>query len=258
MTEEYFQITNRFGEKLEALMRKPSALGKYPAIILVSGLGMDLHEWNNSFDEISRLLVKQGYLTLQFSFSGCGNSQGKYVEMTFNRQARQIEDMLAHLQNRQNVNENKIGLVAQSCGVPSTLLVNTQIIISYIFISGAFDPYNELKRMFIKRNAFNPSGISKYPRSSGAITYFGKAFWQDLKKYNEQVLIRSINVPALVLHGDKDDYIPFVKAQSAFKFFPNSKSRFKLFRGADHGFEIPLAVREEFLREVVNWFQQTL
>jgi len=61
MTDKSFFITNRFGEKLEALIRQPNKKGKNPAVLFVSGLGMDLHEWNNSFDEISKLFVNKGF-----------------------------------------------------------------------------------------------------------------------------------------------------------------------------------------------------
>ena len=72
MKEESVWITNRFGEKLEALLRKPEGEGPFPAVVFVSGFGMDLHEYINSNDEISKRLVAQGILKIQFSISGCG------------------------------------------------------------------------------------------------------------------------------------------------------------------------------------------
>ena len=74
MTEESLWITNRFGEKLEAILRKPDGNGPFPAVVFVSGFGMNLHEYINSNDEISKRLVQKGILTIQFSFSGCGKS----------------------------------------------------------------------------------------------------------------------------------------------------------------------------------------
>ncbi|MBI3576976.1 hypothetical protein HY086_02990 [Candidatus Gottesmanbacteria bacterium] len=65
--EESLWITNRFGEKMEALLRKPDGKGPFPAVVFVSGFGMDLHEYKNSNDEISKLLVDAGFLTVQFN-----------------------------------------------------------------------------------------------------------------------------------------------------------------------------------------------
>ncbi len=42
MTEESLWITNRFGEKLEALIRKPAGGGPFSAVVFVSGISMDL------------------------------------------------------------------------------------------------------------------------------------------------------------------------------------------------------------------------
>lgn len=86
-------IKNRFGEKLEALKeyserpvrgwsapacRQGRSGGKYPAVLMVPGLAMDLHEWAGSFDEIAEKLVKAGFLVLRFSFAGCGKSEGDF------------------------------------------------------------------------------------------------------------------------------------------------------------------------------------
>ena len=101
-------------------MRKSDKKGKFPAILLVPGFGMDLHEYNGSFDEIAKVLVNEGFLTLQFSFAGCGKSEGDFVEMTFRRQAAQVRDMFEYLVKREDVDKKRIGVIAQSCGVPST------------------------------------------------------------------------------------------------------------------------------------------
>jgi uncharacterized protein len=88
--EQKLFITNRFGEKLETIIRKPDGNGKFPAVIFVAGFGADLHEYNNSHDEIAERLVNSGFLTIQFSFAGRGKSEGSYEEMTIDRQAKQV------------------------------------------------------------------------------------------------------------------------------------------------------------------------
>ena len=77
MIDETVWIPTRDGKKLEGLLRKPfdktqgkpAGHGPFPTVVFVPGLGMTLHEWNNSFDEIVKALVAAGYLTLQFQFS---------------------------------------------------------------------------------------------------------------------------------------------------------------------------------------------
>lgn len=52
----------------QGFVRKPKGKGPFPAVIFVHGLGMTMHEWKNSFDEISERLTAEGFATLQFTF----------------------------------------------------------------------------------------------------------------------------------------------------------------------------------------------
>lgn len=258
MVEENLFITNRFGERLEALIRQPDKSGKFPAVLFVSGLGADLHEDGNSFDEISKLLVKNGFLTLQFSFAGCGKSEGNYAEMTFERQARQIEDVLTILLQQIAVDTQRVGLIAQSCGAPSALSVDLSGIKSVLFISGAFNTYDNLKRKFIEKKAFNPSEISYYPRSSGKIDPIGSNFWKTFESYDEIKQAKILSVPVFLATGDSDSYVYPDDAKRIFEAVPHKNKRLKIYPSGDHGLEKPPQARAEFLRDAVEWFKSTL
>ncbi len=258
MNQQDLWVHNRYGEKLEALLRKLKTSGNFPAVLLISGLGMDLHESNNSFDEISKLLVKSGYSTLQFSFAGCGKSQGKYVEMTFERQARQIEDIIAWMLSQSIIDSNRIGIIAQSCGAPSTLLADVSQVKPLFFISGAFNTYANLKRKFIEKKAYNPTGLSNYPRSNGKTDPIGPNFWNDLEKLDESNLAQKIRSPVFIATGTNDSYVNTQDARNIYNFFPNPLKRIKIYNDGDHGLENPEPVRKELLRDIVNWFQKTL
>ncbi len=258
MVEEKLFIANRFGEKLETLIRRPNKSGKFPAILFASGLGADLHEDGNSFDEISRLLVQKGFLTLQFSFAGCGKSEGNYAEMTFERQARQIEDVLTFLIKQNAVDVQRIGLIAQSCGAPSALLTELSGIKSLLFISGAFNTYANLKRKFIEKNAYNSNGISYYRRSNGKVDPIGSDFWKVLASYNEIKQAKKLTMPVFLATGDRDSYVYPEDAKCIYEAIPHKNKRLKVYPGGDHGLTKPVQVRAKFLHEVVEWFDKTL
>lgn len=170
MSEENFWITNHFGEKLEALLRKPEGSGKFPAVLFVSGFGMDLHEYKNSHDEIAQTLVKNGFMTLQFSFAGRGTSAGNYLEMTLQRQAVQIDDVISWLSKTINSEDNrKIGLHATSFGVPSTMCAQLAKITSLCFVSGAYYPGKSMRQVFIEERhvVVEPGKNVVIPRSDG-------------------------------------------------------------------------------------------
>jgi len=252
-------VKNQFGEKLETVIKYDGKKSKYPAILFVSGFGQDYHEYANSFDEIAETLVKKGFLTIQFSFAGCGKSDGDYREMTLRRQAAQIKDVLKFVKKNPKVDSEKIGLVAQSFGVPTTILTLPIPVKSMIFVSGAVKPYESIREVFIERDSFNPAGISTLPRSDGKFTSIGPEFWQDLKQYKSfPSLLKAHSNSLLIIHGAQDTKVSTKNVKKLFAAAKGSK-KLKIFKGGDHGIdEVPKAVRQEFLQDIVNWFKKTL
>lgn len=260
MIEKKLWITNRFGEKLEALLRKPSEKEKFPTVLFVSGFGMDLHEYKDSNDEISKRLVGERFLTLQFSFAGRGKSEGDYKEMTIGRQAKQVEDMLEWLGKRRDVDHRCIGIFAQSFGVPTTILVSPQKVNSMIFNSGAYYPYRSMQKVFKDEYAYNPEGLSirKSP-STGVVSIVGPQFWNTLSRFDQRKQAMLITIPVLMIHGDRDTKIAANDVMRTFHSIGSKQKRLKIFKGGDHGIiDVPRRMREEFLKDVILWFKETL
>lgn len=260
MTEEPFQITNRFGEKLEALVRKPQGEGPFPAVIFVSGFGMNLHEYINSNDEISKRLVSQGILTLQFSFSGCGKSEGDYSQMTLERQGQQIGDVLRSVRLRDDVKRDHIGIHATSMGVPSTLLADFSRYAALCLVSGAYQVNCSIHKVYEEERGvkINYTGTTQLSRGSGATTPVGPGFWKSIAAFDSIKEVRNIKIPIFLIHGDQDTKVSTAEVQEVFVVIP-SKKKLKIFKGGDHGItDVPRLMREEFLNDVVDWFTKTL
>ena len=259
MKEESVWITNRSGEKLEALLRKPDGKGPFPAVIFVSGFGMDLHEYINSNDEISKRLVSEGILTLQFSFSGCGKSEGDYREMTLERQAQQVEDILGWIKQRTDVNH--VGIHATSMGVSTTLLANITDCASLCLVAGAYQVNRSIHKVYEEELGvkINYSGTTELPRGSGAKTPVGPGFWKSIAAFDAISQARKVTIPVFLIHGDQDTKVSTQEVQEVFAAIPSKKKNLKIFQGGDHGItDVPRAMREEFLSEVVEWFKQRL
>lgn len=252
-------ITNRFGERLEALYRKPRKSGLFPAVLFVSGFGADLHETNNSFDEISKLLTEHGFATLQFSFAGKGKSEGNYLDMTLIRQAKQVEDMLLWLRKRKDIDVSRIGILALSFGVPSTLALSLTEVRSLCLLSGVYFPENYMYKAFNVSGEYNPSGISFRKHTDGTISRVGPEFWKVIKSLNPQKIYKAIKIPVFVIHGDMDLKVNSEQTRKAFDLFSSETKRYKIFHGGDHGITcVPREMREELLVDIVKWFKDTL
>lgn len=251
-------IKNRFGERLEAEIKYDGKKEKYPAILFISGFGQDLHEYANSFDEIAEKLVKEGFLTIQFSFAGCGKSEGNYQETTLQRQALQIKDVFEFIKKNPKVETNRVGILAQSFGVPSLIVALPLEAQSLIFVSGVVSPYRSIKEIFVERKSFNPRGVSALPRSNGAFTSVGPEFWQDLKKHKDFAsLVKTYRRPILILHGLADTYVSANQVKKFYQAIPVKKT-LKIYKKGGHGIEFPKEKRQEFLQDIVNWFEKTL
>ncbi|MDO8452037.1 MAG: alpha/beta hydrolase, partial [bacterium] len=226
----------------------------------VSGFGMDLHEWKNSNDEISGRLVNEGIATVQFSFAGCGKSEGDYRHMTLERQARQIEDVIAWCLNSFGPGIS-LGIHATSMGVPSLLLANISNISSLCLVAGVYEVNRSIHKVYEEERGISIDyrGTTLLPRGSGASTPVGPEFWKSIEAFTIQSVIDKVTMPALLIHGDNDTKVTTEEVKGVFAAIPSNEKRLKIFAGGDHGIvDVLRPMREEFLAEVTEWFKKTL
>lgn len=235
---------------MDTLIRKPKGKGPFPAVLFVAGLGMTMHEWNNSFDEIAQRLADAGIMTVQFQIPTF-DAQGNSYEVPIRRRATMVEEAFLWLSKQKDVLPDRIGVVAQSYGVTTALAANLPKVRTSVWVSGAYVPQNSLAKAYKE--------VEELRRSSGKNTIVGKAFWEDVRKFDDVALAQKIHFPIFVIHGDKDNKIPVSDAKMVFHALGSSKKKLKVFEGGDHGItDVPRSMRDEFLHDVVEWFKETL
>ena len=105
----------------------------------------------------------------------------------------------------------------------------------------------------------NYSGDTTLPRSSGENTTVGKEFWLSLKSFDSIARVQQLVPPVLVVHGDQDTKIPVNDVEKVFEAIASTQKKLKVFKGGDHGItDVPRPLRKEFLRDIVEWFAETL
>lgn len=255
MTEEKILISIQGGVKLEGLLRKPQGDGTFPAIIMVSGFGMDLHEDKNSNDEVSKRLVDAGFLTVQFNFSIVGTER----ELALPDRASELASVVKWAKQNKNIARDRIGIHATSFGAPTTLSMHTAGVKSFVFVSGVYW-LTRFKKQFQGRGAtIYYDKDTDLPRSGGRKTIVGPEFWPSIDAFDPLVIARKLFAPVLVIHGDQDDKIDTADVRKFYDAVVSKKKTLKIFKGGDHGItDVPRAMREEFLKDVVEWFKQTL
>lgn len=243
--------TNMDTGKIQTLWRKPSGAGPFPTVIFVHGLGMTMHEYKNSFDEIADLLVKNNFATLQFQFPIF--VEDKCRELPLFKRAAILEEVLKQV-------KQPYGILAQSYGAATLLASGNLPAKSYCFVSGAYNFKQSIERVYQERGVkINYQGETTLPRISGENTTIGADFWQDAEKFSAIEAVKKIHAPILFLHGDQDTKIPSSVAQKIYAAAPSPQKQLKIFAGGDHGIvDVPRPLREEFLQEIIRWYTKTL
>ena len=259
MIKQSVQIPVRDKITLDGLIRMPEGKGPFPSVIFVSGLGMTMHEWNGSFDEIAQKLVDIGIMTVQFTLP-VFDAKGRCRELALGKRGEIVEDVLFWVRQRGDVQKERIGVLAQSYGAVTVLGINTKGIHTLLFVSGGYFPLKSIARVYTEKGVtINYNGDTSLPRSSGEKTTVGKEFWKDIKTFDDIGYAKRLHLPVFMIHGDHDSKIPISDAQKVFDAVPSKHKKLKIFKGGDHGItDVPRAMREELLALVTDWFFQTL
>jgi len=224
-----FEVTSRDDEKLKGVRSVPNEIdSKLPVILFVHGFSSNADSSTLcSIDE----RLNDRYITYRFSFSGRGESEGQYVDMTLSKEVSELKSVLDYIKSQENA--TKIVVFAHSFGTNSTIALNPKV--DLIILAAPFDNPIEF---YEKRYAENlhKDGISCWKKTStGETVCLGSGFWSDLEKYKLDELAQDITSPVLIVHGLSDTTIFPNQSERIFKNLKVKKQRV-LIPNADHKF----------------------
>lgn len=261
MSQEKTSLANKFGENLDILLRKPQGKKKLPCVILVQGIGMDMHEWKNSHDEIAKRLVHQNFATVQFNFSYQKNVTDTLdSEIGLAKRAKELEDVIAWTVKNPHLDPVRVGIYAMSFGVSTVLLTSLHHIRSLCLTCGiGFRPENYIKRYLNRGDTINKDGETRLTRSSGKTMIVQADFWPSLENLRQEELVAKLRIPVFVVHGNLDEYVTNDDMQCVYGAIKSRGKKLKVYNGAHHGFDdAPKKIHDEFLHDVLKWFKTTL
>ena len=90
----YEQIIKDDGIKLRGVINTPSNFDqskKYPIVIFFHGFGGDRNGTCFFRTNHAKNLIEKGYLVARFDFSGSGESDGSFYDMTVSRELKEAE-----------------------------------------------------------------------------------------------------------------------------------------------------------------------
>ena len=218
-------IKNKQGEKIDYTFHYGSQKNRY---LLIVGHGVTGDKDHSLVAGLSENVANEGMSVLRFSFSGNGESEGRFQESTI---SKGIDDLYAILTTATKQGwrpiyagydmGSAIGVLTASIDSRIQLLISLAGIVKTQVFSqaefGVVSPNNAYMR-----------GDPKCPLSH--------EFVDDMKQINS-VLPRasSVEIPWLLVHGTADEIVPITDSHSLILNFENSRELIEI-DGADHLF----------------------
>jgi pimeloyl-ACP methyl ester carboxylesterase len=188
------------------------------------------------YDELAEFFAERGLNSVIFDFSGTGLSKGKFRVLNW------VEDLIEIVGNFKSVH-----LVGFSLGgIPATYVARLKAVKTLTLV--ATPCCFEVMREDLIKKAYEHALTKKSLRGVGTFEEFYENFKKDLEEFKPIKWIESVNKPVLIVHGDKDDVIPF---ESSKRLYEKAKGK-KFFLEVKNGGH-RLRKYREVMEIIANW-----
>lgn len=228
MKRVYFY--NKTGEKLSGILHTPEKSTK-SAVIICHGYASS----KDNKEVWAEAIWKKGIAVLRFDFSGHGESEGLFEEMTITKIAG---DLMSAVDFLESLGYQKIGATGHSLGGLACLSAasNDKRIRAIAPVSAPTD----FRHFFDGLEKRLGMDFADRWKKSKSISFYGKnmnyGFYEDVVKYNDEKMLEKIICPVLLIHGDKDILVDSNQSVNAFNLLKEPKS-LEIIRNAGHMFE---------------------
>lgn len=251
-------FTTKRGNKLCGVLELPNEIeAPFPVLIFCHGF---LSEKNKLFASgLTRGLTSRGFAVYKYDLPGHGNSEGSKDEVTLPRNIVDLKSIIDMLSILPEIDTSRIGVAGHSFGGITALL------------SPAYD--SRIKTVVSLGAALNFKGIiehmvkaGKMVRKDGCIFYNFVPFFikqrchRTLYAYSQKFDLvaeaAKIEVPALIIHGVKDNTIPLEFARETAQALPG-KVKLVTLGNEGHLFIRP-GTTKKLVKIISNWLTENL
>lgn len=235
-------LQNRHGERLDHVFT-PGRVGGDELVVVAHGVTSQ-HD-RPYLVALCEALGEAGLASLRFSFAGNGRSEGTFAEATIEKE---VDDLGAVLDA---CGERRIACVGHSMGAAVAVLraAADPRIAALVSLAGMVHVWAFCERHFA---GLVPGRDPMFDRPACVLS----AAFLDQARALDTVLpaAQQIGVPWLLVHGDRDELVPFADAQAAWRAAGGRPELHRL-AGADHRFTDRI---EPMVASVVPWLRRAL
>ncbi len=200
--------------------------------VLVMAHGFMSNKNTTNFVKLTERLTKKGIATFRFDFFGHGDSDGLFKNITV---SEAIDDILQAIAFVKSQGFQKVGLLGSSFGgLASILAASKTKDLSFLTLKSPVSDYPA-----IEKSRYSQAQLDKWERT-GYIDYIdnGKhlklnySFISDMNNHNAYTAAKKITIPTMIVHGNKDEQVPYSQSQKLVKNLSNGV--LVTIDGADH------------------------
>lgn len=246
--EQQIQFDNHMGETLAGTLHQPDGP---PVGAIVAGHCFTCSRHTGLLRRTCSELSATGFMALRFDFSGNGQSQGQFEQSTWSKQILEMEAAVALVQKK---GATWIGLAGHSLGAAIALLVAQRMasVSAVCRVAGRVSGTRPMHFLTpVQQKTLRQTGNVEFS-SRGRQLWLDRNFFDDADRHDLTAATRSLAIPMLVLHGDRDEIIPVSEAQLAKTINPG-RVQLVIVPGGDHMLAQPDHQRL-VARTVTEWF----
>ena len=253
--EALVEFQNPSGRWLRGMIHRPhSAHRRAPGVIFFHGFTGDRMESHWMFVKCSRALAKAGMASLRFDLSGSGESEGEFRDATLQGEISDARAAVDYFQRYRGIDPKRLGLVGLSLGGAIAAVVAPETGARALALWAALAHPSHLRALAESRSVAIAGG-------DGAREYSGHEvsprFLDNIDKIDPLRSIARFTHPTLIIHPEKDAYLPVSHAEDFFQAAASATKEKIIIPGADHSFT-SLVWEREVIERTVEWFRQCL
>ncbi len=251
---ESVEFVNK-GQKIFAMLHKPSSEGPFPALVICHGLSSSKIGSYRRYVTLAEALASIGVATLRLDFRGSGDSEGWATQMVL--QDNVSDTLLAMRYLEQDPQISSISLLGASLGA----MIAVQAASHYKNIASLalWAPVADASPWFAQWEVFLEGGSQNFP-----VLYEGEwrseAFFREFFTLNTKKALKSLSqIPLLVISAARDEvlctYHP--NAYKEWREDATAESQFISLEKSNHQFG-DYDDRQLLLQNTLSWFNHTL
>jgi len=263
MKEEKIYFENQ-GEKIEGILHLPENRTD-SLIILVSGCTITKDgPAKGLWLKLAPELVSEKFAALRFNYRFTTYDLREYHKMTIKGEVSDLKLIIDEMSKKYD----KIGLLGESLGGTISILgYDERIKCLVLWYPGLFLKETHLGKRFLSKEALDElekTGFIKGRKSDGREYKVGKGFVEELKTLDTIPYIKNISSPTLIIHGEKDEEVPFTHSLRLFRILKSPKKLEKLpdichaFKNKDFTTDYNFEAQQKAIKLTVDWFNKWL